>query len=160
MNDECWITEYQADINAASNITGRLDPCGERVLLENQQAMTCHRMGVVVALSQVITRRVRNPVNACDASVLQPPSTRGFSCRTLRHCWATADCLRDVVPFFYYGEDVTWCSTIGEVLLQIVSTVRLRHLSLSAEFLLEVLVPAVQLALDHIGLLIWQLLTV
>jgi len=28
-NDECWVTEYQADINAAANIAGRLDPWGE-----------------------------------------------------------------------------------------------------------------------------------
>jgi IS605 OrfB family transposase len=28
-NDECWISEYQADINAAANIGGRLDPWGE-----------------------------------------------------------------------------------------------------------------------------------
>jgi putative transposase len=28
-NDDCWVTEYQADINAAANIAGRLDPWGE-----------------------------------------------------------------------------------------------------------------------------------
>ena len=28
-NEECWVTEYQADINAAANIAGRLDPWGE-----------------------------------------------------------------------------------------------------------------------------------
>lgn len=28
-SDECWVTEYQADINAAANIAGRLDPWGE-----------------------------------------------------------------------------------------------------------------------------------
>ncbi|MFC7323773.1 RNA-guided endonuclease TnpB family protein [Halorubrum rutilum] len=28
-NDECWVTEYQADINAAANIAGRLNPWGE-----------------------------------------------------------------------------------------------------------------------------------
>jgi putative transposase len=28
-NGECWVTEYQADINAAANIAGRLDPWGE-----------------------------------------------------------------------------------------------------------------------------------
>ena len=28
-NDECWVTEYQADINAAANIAGRLDPWRE-----------------------------------------------------------------------------------------------------------------------------------
>ena len=28
-NDECWVSEYQADINAAANIAGRLDPWGE-----------------------------------------------------------------------------------------------------------------------------------
>jgi len=28
-NSECWVTEYQADINAAANIAGRLDPWGE-----------------------------------------------------------------------------------------------------------------------------------
>ncbi|WP_049935148.1 RNA-guided endonuclease TnpB family protein [Haloplanus natans] len=28
-NAECWVTEYQADINAAANIAGRLDPWGE-----------------------------------------------------------------------------------------------------------------------------------
>lgn len=31
-NDECWVSEYQADINAAANIAGRLDPWGESVL--------------------------------------------------------------------------------------------------------------------------------
>ena len=28
-NDDCWVTEYQADINAAANIAGRLNPWGE-----------------------------------------------------------------------------------------------------------------------------------
>jgi len=28
-NTECWVTEYQADINAAANIAGRLNPWGE-----------------------------------------------------------------------------------------------------------------------------------
>ena len=28
-NDDCWVTEYQADINAATNLAGRLDPWGE-----------------------------------------------------------------------------------------------------------------------------------
>ncbi|KAA9396431.1 transposase [Haloarcula sp. CBA1130] len=28
-NDECWVTEYQADLNAAANIASRLDPWGE-----------------------------------------------------------------------------------------------------------------------------------
>ncbi|MFD1640944.1 transposase [Halohasta litorea] len=28
-NSECWVTEYQADVNAAANIAGRLDPWGE-----------------------------------------------------------------------------------------------------------------------------------
>ncbi|WP_435348621.1 RNA-guided endonuclease TnpB family protein [Haloarchaeobius sp. HRN-SO-5] len=32
-NDECWVTEYQADINAAANIAGRLDPWGESLPL-------------------------------------------------------------------------------------------------------------------------------
>ncbi|NKE38068.1 IS200/IS605 family element transposase accessory protein TnpB [Natronococcus sp. JC468] len=30
-NAECWVTEYQADINAAANIAGRFDPWGESV---------------------------------------------------------------------------------------------------------------------------------
>jgi putative transposase len=30
-NLECWVTEYQADINAAANIAGRIDPWGESV---------------------------------------------------------------------------------------------------------------------------------
>ncbi|XVH32630.1 RNA-guided endonuclease TnpB family protein [Haloferacaceae archaeon DSL9] len=30
-NRECWVTEYQADINAAANIAGRVDPWGESV---------------------------------------------------------------------------------------------------------------------------------
>ncbi|MGM0387102.1 MAG: RNA-guided endonuclease TnpB family protein [Natrinema limicola] len=30
-NPECWVTEYQADINAAANIAGRVDPWGESV---------------------------------------------------------------------------------------------------------------------------------
>jgi IS605 OrfB family transposase len=33
-NDDCWVTEYQADINAAANIAGRLDPWGERCVLK------------------------------------------------------------------------------------------------------------------------------
>ncbi|MDL0126394.1 transposase [Halobacterium salinarum] len=28
-NDDCWVSVYQADINAAANIAGRLDPWGE-----------------------------------------------------------------------------------------------------------------------------------
>ncbi len=28
-NNSCWVTEYQADINAAANIAGRVDPWGE-----------------------------------------------------------------------------------------------------------------------------------
>lgn len=30
-NPECWVSEYQADINAAANIAGRVDPWGESV---------------------------------------------------------------------------------------------------------------------------------
>ncbi|GAA0241355.1 RNA-guided endonuclease TnpB family protein [Haladaptatus pallidirubidus] len=30
-NDECWVSEYQGDINAAANIAGRVDPWGESV---------------------------------------------------------------------------------------------------------------------------------
>lgn len=33
-NDECWVTEYQADINAAANIASRLDPWGESLSLK------------------------------------------------------------------------------------------------------------------------------
>ncbi len=32
-NAECWVTECQADINAAANIAGRLNPWGERCAL-------------------------------------------------------------------------------------------------------------------------------
>ena len=60
-NDECWVSEYQADINAAANIAGRLDPWRERACLGNRQAMTRHRTGAVVTLPQDTTRRVRNP---------------------------------------------------------------------------------------------------
>jgi len=28
-NDDCWVSEYQADINAAANIVGRVNPWGE-----------------------------------------------------------------------------------------------------------------------------------
>jgi IS605 OrfB family transposase len=33
-NSECWVTEYQADLNAASNIAGRVDPWGESLPLK------------------------------------------------------------------------------------------------------------------------------
>jgi len=33
-NPECWVTEYQADINAAANIAGRLNPWGESLPLK------------------------------------------------------------------------------------------------------------------------------
>jgi putative transposase len=33
-NDDCWVTEYQGDINAAANIAGRLDPWGESLPLK------------------------------------------------------------------------------------------------------------------------------
>jgi putative transposase len=33
-NDECWVTEYHADINAAANIADRLDPWGESLPLK------------------------------------------------------------------------------------------------------------------------------
>ncbi|WP_058825789.1 RNA-guided endonuclease TnpB family protein [Haloferax sp. Q22] len=33
-NPECWVTEYQADINAAANIASRLNPWGERCTLK------------------------------------------------------------------------------------------------------------------------------
>ena len=33
-NSECWVTEYQADINAAANIAGRLNPWGESLSLK------------------------------------------------------------------------------------------------------------------------------
>jgi len=33
-NSDCWVTEYQADINAAANIAGRLNPWGERCALK------------------------------------------------------------------------------------------------------------------------------
>jgi putative transposase len=32
-NDDCWVSVYQADINAAANIAGRLDPWGESLSL-------------------------------------------------------------------------------------------------------------------------------
>jgi len=34
-NDECWVTEYHADINAAVNIANRLDPWGESLRLKS-----------------------------------------------------------------------------------------------------------------------------
>ena len=33
-NPECWVSEYQADINAAANIAGRLNPWGESLSLK------------------------------------------------------------------------------------------------------------------------------
>ncbi len=33
-NDECWVTEYQADINASVNIARRVNPWGERCALK------------------------------------------------------------------------------------------------------------------------------
>ena len=33
-NRECWVSEYQADINAAANIAGRVNPWGERCALK------------------------------------------------------------------------------------------------------------------------------
>ncbi|RRJ28503.1 RNA-guided endonuclease TnpB family protein [Halocatena pleomorpha] len=33
-NDECWVSKYQADINAAANIAGRLNPWGESLSLK------------------------------------------------------------------------------------------------------------------------------
>ena len=33
-NSECWVTEYQADINAAANIASRLNPWGESLSLK------------------------------------------------------------------------------------------------------------------------------
>ena len=33
-NDDCWVTEYQADINAAANVAGRLNLWGERCALK------------------------------------------------------------------------------------------------------------------------------
>lgn len=33
-NDECWVSEYQADINAAANIASRLNPWGETCSLK------------------------------------------------------------------------------------------------------------------------------
>ncbi|GAA0240794.1 hypothetical protein GCM10009000_065520 [Halobacterium noricense] len=30
--DDCWVTEYQADINATANIAGRLNPWGRESL--------------------------------------------------------------------------------------------------------------------------------
>jgi putative transposase len=34
MNDDCWVSEYQADLNAAANIAGRVDPWGESLPLK------------------------------------------------------------------------------------------------------------------------------
>jgi putative transposase len=34
-NAECWVSEYQADLNAASNIAGRVDPWGESLPLKS-----------------------------------------------------------------------------------------------------------------------------
>jgi putative transposase len=34
INDECWVTTYQADINAAANVAHRADPWGESVPLK------------------------------------------------------------------------------------------------------------------------------
>ncbi len=33
-NSECWVSEYQADLNAASNIASRVDPWGESLPLK------------------------------------------------------------------------------------------------------------------------------
>lgn len=34
-NADCWVSEYQADLNAASNIAGRVDPWGESLPLKS-----------------------------------------------------------------------------------------------------------------------------
>lgn len=34
-NDDCWVSEYQADLNAASNIASRVDPWGESLSLKS-----------------------------------------------------------------------------------------------------------------------------
>ncbi|WP_458188635.1 RNA-guided endonuclease TnpB family protein [Haladaptatus sp. NG-WS-4] len=34
-NDQCWVTEYQGDINAAANIASRLDPWGESLSVKS-----------------------------------------------------------------------------------------------------------------------------
>lgn len=59
-HDDCWVTEYQADINAAANIAGRLNPWGESVPWK-PGAMTRHRTGVLVTAPQGTARLVRNP---------------------------------------------------------------------------------------------------
>lgn len=35
MNNECWVSEYQADVSATGNIVGRLNPWGERLSLKS-----------------------------------------------------------------------------------------------------------------------------
>jgi len=59
-NGGCWVTEYQADINAAANIAGRLDPWGES-LPWKPAGDDSPQDGLVVTLPQDTTRRVRNP---------------------------------------------------------------------------------------------------
>ena len=43
-NSECWVTEYQTDINASANIAARLNPWGERCVLK-PHADDSHRDG-------------------------------------------------------------------------------------------------------------------
>ncbi|GAA0241313.1 hypothetical protein GCM10009000_066220 [Halobacterium noricense] len=59
-NGECWVSEYQADINAAANIAGRLNPWDESLALKSTDDER-HWMGVLVAAPQGTARRVRNP---------------------------------------------------------------------------------------------------
>ncbi len=79
MNGECWITVYQADINAVAktsfwqaarfqrnlatvaNIAGRPNSCGERAFLGNRNAMIRHGTEALVTVPQEIARLVGNP---------------------------------------------------------------------------------------------------
>jgi len=101
-NGGCWVTEYQADINAAANIAGRLDPWGELAL--KPAGDDSPQDGLVVTLPQDTTRRVRNP----DRRRLwrfspETSSTRGFPCRKPRRRRAKPGCLRDVVSPVHGG---------------------------------------------------------
>lgn len=55
-HDDCWVSEYQADINAAANVARRLDPWGESLPLDKKGGNDVPRSGASVTTPQDTSR--------------------------------------------------------------------------------------------------------
>ncbi len=61
--EDCWLSEYQADINAAANVSRRLDPWGERLPLDKEGGDDVPRSGASVTTPQDTSGSEDHPSN-------------------------------------------------------------------------------------------------